>query len=95
MSTSLRAGLSALPLGIDGALICLGDMPWVEVPVLRALMADFTGVSAICVPVHQGRRDNPVLWGSSYFAEMMTLCVPKIRFSVDAGKVPGNHRPDD
>jgi len=73
LSTSLRAGLSALPPAIDGALICLGDMPWVEVPVLRALIADFTGVSAVCVPVHQGRRGNPVLWGSSYFAEMMTL----------------------
>ena len=30
LSTSLRAGLSALPPGIDGALILLGDMPEVE-----------------------------------------------------------------
>ena len=43
LSTSLRAGLSALPAGIDGALILLGDMPEVEASVLSALMAAFTG----------------------------------------------------
>ena len=73
LSTSLRAGLSALPYGIDGALILLGDMPEIETSVLGALMAAFTGRSAICVPVRHGRRGNPVLWGSSYFAEMMQL----------------------
>jgi molybdenum cofactor cytidylyltransferase len=73
LSTSLRAGLSALPSGIDGALILLGDMPEVEASVLSALMASFTGMSAICVPVRDGRRGNPVLWGSRYFPEMMEL----------------------
>ncbi|MGB8710271.1 MAG: nucleotidyltransferase family protein [Methyloceanibacter sp.] len=73
LSTSLRAGLRALPGGIDGALILLGDMPEVESSVLTALVAAFTGESAICVPVRHGRRGNPVLWGSAYFAEMMGL----------------------
>ncbi len=73
LSTSLRAGLGALPAGIDGALICLGDMPQVDASVLKALIAGFTGPSAIAVPVHLGRIGNPVLWGSRYFAEMMSL----------------------
>jgi molybdenum cofactor cytidylyltransferase len=73
LSTSLRAGLRALPAGLDGALVCLGDMPEVEGSVLRALMAAFTGPGAICVPVCHGRRGNPVLWGRSYFAEMMEM----------------------
>ncbi len=73
LSTSLRAGLRALPAGIDGALILLGDMPEVEASVLTSLMAAFTGESAICVPVRHGRSGNPVLWGRSYFAEMMRL----------------------
>ena len=51
LSTSLRAGLSALPSGIDGALILLGDMPEVEGSVVGALMASITGESTICVPV--------------------------------------------
>ena len=73
LSTSLRAGLSALPADIDGALILLGDMPEVEASILLALMAAFTGESAICVPVLYGRQGNPVLWGRRYFREMMEL----------------------
>jgi molybdenum cofactor cytidylyltransferase len=73
LSTSLKAGLEAVSPTADGALICLGDMPEVEIPVIHALLAAFTGPAAICVPVHRGQRGNPVLWGSSYFAEMMSL----------------------
>jgi molybdenum cofactor cytidylyltransferase len=73
LSTSLRAGVGALPTGIDGALILLGDMPEVEGSVLGALVAAFTGERAICIPVRHGRRGNPVLWGSRYFPEMMAL----------------------
>jgi molybdenum cofactor cytidylyltransferase len=75
LSTSLRAGLRALPADCDGALICLGDMPWIEAGVLKALMAAFeaSGRDAICVPTRHGRQGNPVLWGASYFAEMMAI----------------------
>jgi molybdenum cofactor cytidylyltransferase len=75
LSTSLRTGLCALPEGCDGTLICLGDMPRVEVGVLKALMTAFeaSGRDAICVPVRHGRQGNPVLWGASYFTEMMAL----------------------
>jgi molybdenum cofactor cytidylyltransferase len=73
LSSSLRAGLSAVPPDSDGALILLGDMPAVEGSALGALLAAFTGRDAICVPLHRGRRGNPVLWGESYFAEMMAL----------------------
>ena len=73
LSTSLRAGLEALPPNCDGALVLLGDMPEIEIGDLHALMRAFTARDAICVPVHQGKRGNPILWGASYFAEMMTL----------------------
>jgi molybdenum cofactor cytidylyltransferase len=73
LSSSLRTGLGALPSSAAGTLICLGDMPNVEVSVLRVLMAAFPGPSAICVPVHHGRRGNPLLWGKHYFADMMKL----------------------
>jgi molybdenum cofactor cytidylyltransferase len=73
LSTSLKAGLAVLPSAVDGALICLGDMPEIENSVFHALMAAFTGPSTICVPVHNGRRGNPVLWGNAYFTEMRTL----------------------
>ena len=73
LSTSLKAGLEAVSPTADGALICLGDMPEVEVPVVQALLAAFTGPVAICVPAHRGQRGNPVLWGRNYFADMMAL----------------------
>jgi molybdenum cofactor cytidylyltransferase len=73
LSSSLKAGLSASPPDCDGALILLGDMPAIDAAVLGALTAAFTGRDAICVPVHQGRRGNPVLWGRRYFAEMTQL----------------------
>ncbi|MCJ7652121.1 MAG: nucleotidyltransferase family protein, partial [Actinobacteria bacterium] len=88
LSTSLRAGLEVLPPWIDGALICLGDMPRVEGRVLGALIAAFAGTGAICVPVNRGRRGNPVLWGRGYFAAMM-------RLSGDTGAKPLLSRHED
>jgi molybdenum cofactor cytidylyltransferase len=75
MSTSLRAGLCALPAEADGALILLADMPRVDPSVLDALLAAFAanGAESICVPVHDDRRGNPVLWGRAHFAKMMQL----------------------
>jgi molybdenum cofactor cytidylyltransferase len=75
LSTSLRAGLAALPTTSDGALVLLGDMPFVEAGDLAALIAAFAtkGRNSICVPVRHGRIGNPVLWGRAYFPEMMRL----------------------
>jgi molybdenum cofactor cytidylyltransferase len=75
LSTSLRTGLQALPADSDGALILLGDMPEIESIDLETLIAVFAADQrrAICVPVRHGRRGNPVLWGTAYFAEMMSL----------------------
>ncbi|HLO23654.1 MAG TPA: nucleotidyltransferase family protein [Methyloceanibacter sp.] len=73
MSTSIRAGLEVLPANSDGALILLGDMPEVEASDIEALMGAFAGQEAICVPMRDGRQGNPVLWGASYFREMMEL----------------------
>ena len=73
LSTSLRAGLEALSGEMDGALILLGDMPKIESEDLDALIAAFKGREAICVPVRDGRRGNPVLWGAAHFAEMTKI----------------------
>jgi molybdenum cofactor cytidylyltransferase len=75
LSTSLRAGLAALPADIDAALICLGDMPRVGPAILDRLIAAYNPVEgrAICVPTAHGRRGNPVLWDRRFFAEMQEL----------------------
>ncbi|NWG45051.1 MAG: nucleotidyltransferase family protein, partial [Alphaproteobacteria bacterium] len=75
LSASLRSGLAALPPGADGVLVCLGDMPFVRAADLDTLIAAFAEAApeAIVVPMHEGRRGNPVLFGRSFFRDMQAL----------------------
>jgi molybdenum cofactor cytidylyltransferase len=75
LSTSLICGLNAISADCDGALVLLGDMPAVDAGLLSRLIAAFDPVEgrAIIVPVHGGRRGNPVLWGRRFFPEMHEL----------------------
>ncbi|MBL8781463.1 MAG: nucleotidyltransferase family protein, partial [Alphaproteobacteria bacterium] len=72
MSTSLKAGLAALPADIDGVLVCLADMPAVTTHDIGKLIAAFnpTEGRAIIVPTHQGKRGNPVLFAQGFIDEM-------------------------
>ena len=71
-STSLARGLAALGEGVEGALVCLGDMPRIRPHHIERLLAAFNPAEGrtICVPTHNGKRGNPVLWAAGYFAEM-------------------------
>ncbi len=75
LSSSLKAGLAALPQEIDGALVQLGDMPSVPASALDLLIAAFNPLEgrAIVVPTAGGKRGNPVLWGRAFFDEMAKL----------------------
>ncbi len=75
MSTSLRAGLSALGPEVDGAVIALADMPWIQAGHVNTLLRAFDpeGAQDICVPTFERKRGNPVLWASKYFFEMRRL----------------------
>jgi molybdenum cofactor cytidylyltransferase len=72
LSTSLRAGLEALPPDAAGAVVCLGDMPRVTAGLIDRLIAAFDPVEGrgIVVPTWRGKRGNPVLWARAYFAQM-------------------------
>ncbi len=64
LSTSLRAGLAALPADTRAAIVLLGDMPRVEPSHLDALIGAFLKADpppCAVIPVHSGRRGNPVL----------------------------------
>ncbi len=71
MSTSLRAGIEALGLEVEAALIVLADQPSVGPAILDRLIESYqsTGKS-IVVPSYQGERGNPVLFAASLFAEI-------------------------
>ena len=75
LSSSLRAGIAAVPKDCDGALVLLGDMPGVTTPLIDKLIAAFDPADgcAICVAARQGKRGNPVLWARQFFPEIMAL----------------------
>jgi molybdenum cofactor cytidylyltransferase len=75
LSTSLKRGIAALPSDLDGALVCLGDMPLISGRHIDRLIAAFNPLEgrAIIVPVRNGKRGNPVLWGKRFFPEMSEL----------------------
>lgn len=75
MASSLKAGLAAVDDPVDGAIVCLGDMPLVGAAHINRLIAAFnpTEGRTICLPVREGRRGNPVLIGRRFFPLLMTL----------------------
>jgi len=75
LSTSLRAGLSALPGNCNGALFLLGDMPDVSAVLIDKLIAAFDPAEgrAICVATRHGKRGNPVLWSRRFFPDILAL----------------------
>lgn len=73
MLGSLKAGITALPGEANGAVVCLGDMPDVTAAHIACLLAAFDGERRICVPVCQGRRGHPVVFGRAYFPEILSL----------------------
>src|SRR6185436_14127765 len=71
----LRLGVAALGGKVDGAVVCLGDMPWVRAEHVEALIAAFAagGERPICVPIHGRKRGNPVLWPARHFPAIAAL----------------------
>ena len=75
LSTSLRAGLAALPASCDGAVVALGDMPGVRAEDIDMLIGEFDPAAgqSIIVPTHDGKRGNPVIWARRYFDEISSV----------------------
>jgi molybdenum cofactor cytidylyltransferase len=75
LAGSLAAGIAAVPADADGALVCLGDMPFVAPADIDRLIAAFSPADhrLIAVPTHAGRQGNPVLWARRYFPELLAL----------------------
>jgi molybdenum cofactor cytidylyltransferase len=75
LSTSLRAGLAAVPDDVDGAIVCLGDMPQVRAALVDRLISAFDPErgALVVVPTIDGKRGNPVVWSRRFFPELMAL----------------------
>jgi molybdenum cofactor cytidylyltransferase len=75
LSTSVKAGIAAVPDDVDGAIVCLGDMPQVNALLIDKLIAAFDPEKGalVVVPVIDGKRGNPVVWSRRFFPELATL----------------------
>ncbi|MGB3834200.1 MAG: molybdopterin-binding/glycosyltransferase family 2 protein [Mesorhizobium sp.] len=75
LSTSLKAGVAALPQDAAGALIVLGDMPGVSSADLDRLVDAFrkAGGTAVVRASHEGKRGNPVLLPRALFPAISHL----------------------
>ena len=71
---SVAVGIAGLPDSVSGALIALGDMPFIAPDLVAEMVRDHGGLgdheSRVSFPVHEGRRGNPVLWGRGFFAAL-------------------------
>lgn len=75
LSTSLKAGIAALPAEATGALVMLSDMPAITAADLDRLVEAFeaSGGTAIVRATHGGKRGNPVILPRSTFAAIEAL----------------------
>jgi molybdenum cofactor cytidylyltransferase len=75
LASSVRVGLCAMPDDVAGALVLLGDMPWIEARLIDALIDAFLANERVlaAAPTHGDRRGNPVLLGRGLFEAAMRL----------------------
>jgi molybdenum cofactor cytidylyltransferase len=74
LSTSLQAGLDALPEDVDGALILLADMPFTSPMTLEALLAAAREAPERIAAMHQGGGPTPpVYWPRALFGELHNI----------------------
>lgn len=75
LGTSLKTGIAAVPEDVDGAIVCLGDMPQVNAALIDKLIDAFDPElgALVVVPSIDGKRGNPVVWSRRFFQELMAI----------------------
>ena len=69
LSSSLKAGIGAVPPDSTHAMILLADMPGIGAAHIEKLVSavEQAPPGAIIVATHKGKRGNPVVWPRAYF----------------------------
>lgn len=75
MGTSLAAGANAVRSLPDAVIVMLGDMPFLSADTIGKITAAHAPGEGrdIVVPVHDGRRGHPVLFGAKYMPQLCAL----------------------
>lgn len=73
-STSIKAGLRALPSEIGSAIFLLADQPHIPIELVKALSDRHAQTLApVIAPLIDGRRGNPVLFDRATFDDLLAL----------------------
>jgi molybdenum cofactor cytidylyltransferase len=72
MSTSVQAGLRALPHGVAAAALFLVDHPLID-PATIDVLIEAMKPGCIVLPVHDRRRGHPIVLSSELFPEVLAL----------------------
>lgn len=73
---SIRTGIGKVDAAMDGALVCLGDMPETEPLLIDRMIDRFTTrgrTQIVCPALRDGSKRNPVLWPRRLFPRLMEL----------------------
>lgn len=71
---TIRLGLAHIPPDSAGCMFFVGDQPWLQTETIRLLCRSFFAQpDKIHLPVHRGRRGNPVIFPSGLFEELKSL----------------------
>lgn len=74
LSSSLAAGLGALPPNVGAALVVLGDQPTLDPGVVERLVERWrVGGRPVVAPRYRGVRGHPVLFSREKFADLAQL----------------------
>jgi molybdenum cofactor cytidylyltransferase len=70
--SSIQAGIRSLPRGTDGILLCLIDHPLISEGLVNELIeAFYTKHAPVVLPVYEGRRGHPVIFGATLYDEIL------------------------
>ena len=73
----MGVGVEALENNVTDAMIGLGDTPLLRSTLLDSFIHAKIGHEGhacnITIPVFEGQRGNPVLWGKTFFPELITI----------------------
>lgn len=73
-SSSVRAGLKALPPNLGGVIFLLGDQPRIPATLVKGLIeVHAASLSPLVAPLVDGQRGNPVLFDRETFADLMAI----------------------
>lgn len=74
MSTSMKAGLHALPGETQAAVFFLADQPFIPLALVRGLLEIHARQRALlAAPTVRGKRKNPVLFDRALFPELLKI----------------------